>query len=569
MKKILTACCLLGCIGSAWLSAQESIEPDTEEVFIETMDVNLVNVDVFVTDKKGNPIKGLTRDDFEIYEDGRLVLVSNFSVLEEGFQKKVEKDEEEREDVTAVESPTDVPSATLLPEEEDRLHLIIYIDNFNVEPLHRNRAFRQLRGFIRKSLRPGDRIMLVSYERSLKERVPFTTDATLVNNELLALERTTGYGTSTESDRREVRQEIQRAENYSDALTRVRLFAENRLTDIHFTIDALKGFLEILGGLPGHKALVHLSDGLPMVVAEDLFYTLQDEFSDGSAVMESRTYDVSRRWLQLSRQANSNDVVFYGIDAGGLRTMGASAQERSYRGQHSIVSDTVHVQNVQSTLRLIATETGGQVIANTNDISEGLDRIISDFRTRYSLGYMPIHSGLGRYHKIEVKVKGAKKNKWKARHRLGYRDKSIALRMEDNTKAALLFGSGKNKLKVSLKFERPIQQQEGRHWVTPVSVRIPLNQLVLVRQGDLYHARLRVAFMAADEGGGKSEVQQSTFAFTVKAEEWEEAKTKFYSYEIPLLMKKGEHQVAVGLRDEVSGEESFVRGRVRVGGGAR
>jgi len=35
------------------------------------VDVNLVNVTATVTDKKGNLVKGLTREDFELYEDGK------------------------------------------------------------------------------------------------------------------------------------------------------------------------------------------------------------------------------------------------------------------------------------------------------------------------------------------------------------------------------------------------------------------------------------------------------------------------------------------------------------------
>ncbi len=47
----------------AW--AQDTDGLDSQEgVFFETLEVNLINVEVFVTDKKGNPITGLTKDDF-------------------------------------------------------------------------------------------------------------------------------------------------------------------------------------------------------------------------------------------------------------------------------------------------------------------------------------------------------------------------------------------------------------------------------------------------------------------------------------------------------------------------
>ena len=48
----------------------------------ETIDVSVVNVDAIVTDKHGNPVRGLTKDDFEIYENGRLQPITNFSAFD-------------------------------------------------------------------------------------------------------------------------------------------------------------------------------------------------------------------------------------------------------------------------------------------------------------------------------------------------------------------------------------------------------------------------------------------------------------------------------------------------------
>src|SRR4051812_3255894 len=45
----------------------------------ETIDVSLVNVDVFVTSKSGERVRGLTKDDFEIFENGNRQPISNFA----------------------------------------------------------------------------------------------------------------------------------------------------------------------------------------------------------------------------------------------------------------------------------------------------------------------------------------------------------------------------------------------------------------------------------------------------------------------------------------------------------
>ena len=76
LLKKLVLCALSLLVICVPLVAQEGSEAPAEEgeeagVYLETIDVNIVNVDVWVTDKKGNPITGLTMDDFEVLEDGR------------------------------------------------------------------------------------------------------------------------------------------------------------------------------------------------------------------------------------------------------------------------------------------------------------------------------------------------------------------------------------------------------------------------------------------------------------------------------------------------------------------
>ena len=59
-------------------------QPSAEEVFVGRVEVNVVNVEVYVTDKDGHPVTGLTREDFELYEDGERVEITNFFAVEDG-----------------------------------------------------------------------------------------------------------------------------------------------------------------------------------------------------------------------------------------------------------------------------------------------------------------------------------------------------------------------------------------------------------------------------------------------------------------------------------------------------
>ena len=63
-------------VGSATAQNVGPLPPLTAQV-----EVHVVNVDVCVTDASGNPVAGLTKDDFQILEDGRPEKISNFSVV--------------------------------------------------------------------------------------------------------------------------------------------------------------------------------------------------------------------------------------------------------------------------------------------------------------------------------------------------------------------------------------------------------------------------------------------------------------------------------------------------------
>ena len=48
------------------------------------------------------------------------------------------------------------------------------------------------------------------------------------------------------------------------------------------------GLTDALAGLPGRKALLYVSDGLPMVPGEDLFHALQHKYQDSATMSRSR-----------------------------------------------------------------------------------------------------------------------------------------------------------------------------------------------------------------------------------------------------------------------------------------
>lgn len=557
------------------LDDSEAPPPEELEVFVDTVDVQVVNVDVYVTDKKGNRVTGLGRDDFEVKEDGRPVKITNFYAVEDGrevtdaadgeaTEQAEEAAEASQEDVAEASRPAPAPlrhEEADVPDEQ-RLFLVVYIDNFNLHPANRNRVMGELSYFLTTELDPGDQIMLVTYDRSLNVRRPFTADPDLISRALREVERLTAHAVSRDDEQRSAMDRIfDERTSAASAMAYARMYAESMANDLAFTVGALKELVNQLGGLPGRKAILYVSDGVPMVPGQEAFHAVQSRFGASTGITQSLEYDASRDFTRLANAANANRVTFYTIDAAGLRLQSSFAAENA-NPSVGVQVDSVTNSNLQSPLRYVAETTGGLAVLNTNRILPRMEAVAEDFDSYYSLGYRPPAFGSGRYHEIDVRVKGRKD--LEVRHRRGYRDKTIEARMNDGTVSALNFGFRDNPLGVDVAFSEARPRDAG-HYLVDVQVDLPMSELVFVPRADTHEARVRLYVAAKDEGGDQSPVRQVSVPISIPSEEMERARQQRYRYSVSLLMRRGVHSVAVGVRDVIANKESFVVEDLRVG----
>lgn len=529
------------------------------EPFADIVNVSVVNVDVFVTDKSGQRIKGLTKDDFEVFENGKKVAITNFYAVEGG---KAMMAEEAPPAAAEPGKPAPPPQAQPLPEDQ-RLRLIVYIDNFNLNPFNRNRVMRELRAFLGQKLAREDQVMLVTYDRELHVRRTFTSDTGLINDALVELEKVSGHAVHHASERRDVLRQIEDSRSAAEALGHARSYAQSAFNDLSFSIDGIKDMVSSLAGMPGRKAILYVSDGLQMIAGQDVYYAVQSKYGEqATGLTESMQFDASRRFTELAAQANANRVTFYTIDAAGLRVYSSISAENATAGQ-GVYVDSIQISNLQAPLQMLAEKTGGVAIINANRVLPQLERVAQDFGSYYSLGYTPTHYGDGRFYKIEVKLK-QKQRGIQVRHREGYRDKSTESRMSDGTLAVLNFPFEDNKFGVELEFGEMTPRENG-HYLVSVVVKIPLGKLVLVPREKTHEARVRLYIAAMDDQGGTSDVQQVQLPISIPAAEVAGAMGKHYAYAVSLLMRRGDQKVAVGVRDDVAGESSFVSRTLRVG----
>lgn len=524
-----------------------------QEPFAETVDVTVVNIEVRVRDRDGNPVRGLTRDDFQLSEDGRPVTITNFYAVEDGYKLTPAGVSDVAE--SAAEPGTE-------PERDAPLYLAIYVDNFNIRPFNRNRIFRHLREFLHTQLEDDDAVMLASYDRSLNVHSPFSTNRNQLLAKLDELERYTGHAVSADADRRQVMREIDEADSESFAKIAAETFAQSVFNDLRFSIRSLHDFVDQMAGLGGRKAILHVSDGMPMRAAESVFYALERKYSTSAINLSAMDYDATREFRSLASAAASSGVTMYMLDAAGLRVSpGLGVQSRTASSGNAMI-DSVYMRNHQQPLRFLAEETGGFAIVNTNDPGPGLKRLRQDLDEYYSLGYSPAGTVSGRGHRLEVEVPGRKK--LDVRYRQSFREQTLAERMEDETLAALRFGVQDNTFDATLQLAdiRPVE--DGLLDVT-AWLRIPVEHLTLVPREGSHRGRLSLYVSALDEEGGLSDVANLDVPIELPSEEIEELRKLDFPYRLALRMRPGPHRIAVGIRDEIGGKTGYLSQEFRIG----
>ncbi|MEM7584434.1 MAG: VWA domain-containing protein [Acidobacteriota bacterium] len=553
---------LLALLMPAATSAQDEdgVDTDVQGLVLDSIDVSIVNLEVYVTDKKGNRITGLKREDFELLANRKPIAITNFFEVE-GGAATTDTGRPLVSDNLDPRLQAD-PRRRKVPEDQ-RLHLIVYVDNLNLRPFTRNRTIRYIRTFLRNRLRPGDEVMLATYERSLHIRHQFTSDPEIISSALYDVEEMSGMGVHADSERRDILRDIYEADSINLIRGRATQYAESMFSDMRFTLDALKELIDTLAGLPGRKAILYVSDGLPMRAGDDIFHAMYDRFTDSSdnVLMDGLRYDLSRQFQELTARANTHRVTFYTVDASGLRTYSYMDASNSSIGGGSKI-DQVHFTNIQSSLRMMASETGGMVLLNTNNYEPLLNRVAEDFDTYYSLGFSPASTESGRYHRLKVKVKGRKG--LVVRTRDGYRDKPVSTRMSEGTLAALHYGYQSNPLGIEIEIGEENTKSKDR-FLVEVKVRIPIAKLSFLPQEDMQRGRLRLFISAKDAEGGLAPVQDVPVPIDIPQAEFERAQEQTYQYSMKLIMRGGRQVVAVGVRDEIGAVNGFATRGVRIG----
>lgn len=569
------ALCLSLCLGTLALSPlraqNESPEPERPSSFGETLDVNLVNIEVTAFDKEGNAVLGLTREDFEVLEDGSPVEITHFFPVADGIRFL------EPLDPGASSAPVDLEA----PSARDRRFVVVYVDNGNILPIHRRRVFEQLRGSMEELLSSADEIMVVSQDSGVVVEQTFTRDPELIEAALARSEKVAGRGAARAAQPRVIQRQIESGEAPpgADALvtgtapvtgeafsrpnwdvdarrtySAVSSYAETTRHELRQSIGALIRCLDSLSGLPGRKAVLYVSDGLELTPGEALFRIWDYKYSSiasqevgvASIDLEIDRYNLRSEYRDLVRAANANRVAFYTIQGGSGRTFGSISAEG-----RTLVADTLARSSdggKEDSMRDLAHQTGGRSLVNSVGVGGFLEDLKNDFSQYYSLGFPSPHKGDRKYHKVKVRVR---REGVKVRYISGYRDKSPQERMVDRTLASLFHNIGENPLGIQVEVGEEVSSAGRVGLLVPLSVKVPLSRIALLPQNEEHLGRVSVFIAVQDEKGRMSDPQTIDLPMRIPNDQLLAAISQTAEYRAQLQMRSGPQKLAVGVWDEV------------------
>ena len=524
---------------------------------VRNVDVTVTNIDVVVTDKKGNRVRGLTKDDFEVYEDGMLQPLTNFYAVDGG---KVVYFGDEAVAGPAAPAPAPEPTPEPVPAEPaiaplpvPRTKIVIFIDNLSLQPFNRNRILKNLDEWVRANVRDNVEAMVVTWDRSLKVRRKFTNDGREVSDIVRQQADISTMGQTRISERRDVIRRIDETKSEYEAFVEVRQYALSYKNDLDFTVDALKRTIDQLAGIEGRKILLHVSEGLPQSPGAELWKYVQDRFRTTDGGLSRFEFDATSAYLGIIRAANAAGVTMYMVDASGLSIdTGISAENRTTEAK---IDSFVERTNLQSMIQLMAEETGGKAILNRNDISAPLDDMRGDYSSYYSVGYRSLRSGGERPRKVEVKTK---KKGLVARSRRSYVEKSLETRITEGVTSALYFARDENPLSVGIDVGEPAPA-DSQNYLVPIQIRVPFSRITLLPQGDVARGRVIFYFVVVDAAGKQSELATQVVPVEVATKDLGGLARKDFVYDVRLLMIPGGQRLSLAVRDEPTNMVSYVQ----------
>ena len=375
--------------------------------------IEQVTVDVVVVDKRGEPVTGLTREDFTVLDEGRPMEILTFEQVGQSSAAP-------GTDAAVPEARPRIATNLEAPAERGRLFVVVF-DDVHMSPGNAQASKAAIASFIDRGAQAGDRVLLVATGGAAwwSARLP-AGRADL----LLALKRLDGRRIVDNARERLTDYEAVQIALYRDAgvASRVQQRFERYGGSSLQAMRSSQQQQQQQGGMQSidpyieqraSEAYLSLRSRMSVTfgVLERCFESLERSRERKAVLLVSEgfahdyTLDARKRAVEAARRANA---ALYFIDARGLTTLTSlySAEFGEPFSAPDVMAAVADVSREGDGAESFASDTGGFSVRETNDFAAGAVRIGRESRSHYLIGYDPGHIPPdGRFRKIEVRLR--------------------------------------------------------------------------------------------------------------------------------------------------------------------
>src|SRR6202522_1129452 len=500
----------------------------------------LVRIDVEVTDKSGKPIRGLRAEQFTVTDDGKPQAISSFSYADiESIETAGTEDA--RPIVVPVDNdgPNTPSSAAASDQLRDRRLLVLFFDLTSMQPDDLIRAHDAGEKFVKNQMTKADVVAVVTFSTKLTVLANFTNDHAVLEKAIARLTETSS----------------------SDLANPLYAAAENGEYDVHeytgaaFTPDetefnvfntdqklaAVEGLANVLGGIPGRKAVVEFTGGI------------------------TQTGEENRTQLRAATDAaNRADVSIYSIDSRGLLaappggdvTTNAATGTSMFTGA-SVFHQTDQREDSRDPLATLSTDTGGKAFFDLGDLSDAFPKIQQEnggyYLIAYNLGAEVKRDGRWRSIHVKVNVPGAH-----VRYRDGYyapRDFQHLEREDRAQQLADAVNSENPVVELPVAVETGMFRLSDQQTYVPIAAKISASALDWAEKHGNRQAEFDFAVQVRAVPSGQTVAElHDTTQVKLDAERFQEINKKNLLYQGGVLLAPGNYRLKFVARENESGK---------------
>ncbi|HVS01737.1 MAG TPA: VWA domain-containing protein [Thermoanaerobaculia bacterium] len=501
----------------AAIAAVLACPPLAAQPFQDQTSVTAVEVPVQVF-LDGQPVRGLGVGDFALFEGKKRQQITGFEVV----------------DLATLDprAPVDaLPAAA-------RRHVLFFFDLSNATPPSLSRAQAAGLDVLHQALHPTDLAAVAVYSPTSGARLllGFTSDRrqlalalqTLGSPQLIdrvpdrlglvlgearadvdILERMPRAAPPARAAREEDQQTFAEMylENLNDlAPLEARASSEAQRQRAQTMVRAIGDVAALLQAVEGSKHVLFLSEGLDgaLLTGQVEETTLDEEQREGGflwRVDSQQRFGSSELQNELVRvlgEMRRADAIVHSIDIGGLRVDG-----RGISGDvGAVAADALRgaADGGQDTLLLMASETGGRLFRNSNDLAAGMLELFGRTTVTYLLSYQPSAPGKGGFRPLRVEVAGVPRRA-QVTHRQGYvpsAEPAAGGELSERLRMAELVVAGRAGGALAVRAATVALPTSGEEAYVPIVVDVPGVPLLLGHAGDLLTVELDLYVFAAD-----------------------------------------------------------------------